>query len=59
MSLLHHSEPADPDLLEWMIHTLRWLLGGDPRLVGGVIFAIIVSIPMGILIGNRLFDRPD
>jgi hypothetical protein len=59
ISILHHSDPADPDLLEWILHTLRLLFGEDPRLLGGVIFAIIVSIPVGILIVNRLFARPD
>ncbi|MDP7627462.1 MAG: hypothetical protein QF530_06060 [SAR202 cluster bacterium] len=59
ISILHHSEPADPDLLAWIIHTLRWLFGGDPRLLIGAIFVIIVSIPIGILIANRFFARPD
>ena len=47
---LHHSEPTDPDLLEWLTHQVDRLLPFDPLVwvvVGGV---LLVAIPAGLLL---------
>lgn len=48
--LLHHSEPTDPDLLEWLTHQVDRFLPFDPLVwvvVGG---ALLVAIPAGLLL---------
>ena len=47
---LHHSEPTDPDLLDWLTHQVDRFLPFDPLVgvvVGGV---LLVAIPVGLLL---------
>ncbi len=47
---LHHSEPTDPDLLEWLTHQVDRFLPFDPLVwvvVGGI---LLVAIPAGLLL---------
>ena len=47
--LLHHSEPGDPVLLDWIRHIFDNLIGLSPfaSIIG--LGLIIVSIPVGIM----------
>ena len=43
----HHSEPTDPELLEWLVQGVDGVLGQGP-LVVGVIGFIAVAIPLAL-----------
>ena len=44
----HHSEPTDPELLEWLVQGVDGVLGQGPLVVVGVIGFIAVAIPLGL-----------
>lgn len=46
---LHHSEPGDPVLLDWIRHIFDNLIGLGPFASIIVLGLIIVSIPVGIM----------
>ena len=48
--LAHHSEPADPELLEWIIHQLDALLGVGPVAMVVALGLVIVAIPVSIMV---------
>ena len=48
--LAHHSEPADPELLEWIIHQLDALLGVGPIAMVVALGLVIVAIPVSIMV---------
>ena len=47
--LAHHSEPADPKLLEWIIHQVDALLGVGPVAMVVALGLVIVAIPVAIM----------
>jgi hypothetical protein len=53
--LTHHSEPADPVLMGWLIDTIRHMIGGDSTTALVVIFLVIVSIPLGVVAAYKFF----
>ena len=44
--LLHHSEPADPTLLQWIRERIDAVLGLGPAPIVLVLGALIVAFPM-------------
>lgn len=46
----HHSEPADSELLEWLVHTLDSILGQGPLVMVVVIGVIVIAIPLAIAV---------
>ena len=56
-SLLHHSEPADPDLIDWILEWFDLLIGGNSLIVIILIGALIFLIPISVLVFYRLFDN--
>jgi hypothetical protein len=48
--LAHHSEPADPVLLEWIIHQVDALLGVGPVAMVVALGLIIVAIPVAVMV---------
>ncbi len=44
----HHSEPTDPELLEWLARGVDGVLGQGPLVVVGVIGFIAVAIPLAL-----------
>lgn len=53
--LSHHSEPGDPELMSWLIDTVKHLVGGDSTLALLVIFILILTVPLGIVAAYKLF----
>ena len=55
---LHHSEPADPDLINWLLDSFENSVGlsSNVLLLGLLIF--IVLIPVFILVLYKSFSRP-
>ena len=47
--LAHHSEPADPELLEWIIHQIDALVGVGPVAMVVALGLVIVAIPVAIM----------
>lgn len=45
----HHSEPADPDLLNWIKHFLDSFFGFGPWIVVLLLGALIVAMPLGVM----------
>ncbi len=45
----HHSEPADPELLEWIIHQVDALLGVGPIAMVVALGLVIVAIPVAVM----------
>jgi hypothetical protein len=45
----HHSEPADPELLEWIIHQVDALLGVGPVAMVVALGLVIVAIPVAVM----------
>lgn len=45
----HHTEPADPDLLEWIKDFLAHVVDLGPWTVVAVLAGLIVLIPIGIM----------
>lgn len=55
--LAHHSEPGDPELLEWIRHQIDGVLGMGPVHIAVLFGSLILVIPVGIgvvFILNRL-----
>ena len=44
----HHSEPTDPELLEWLVQGVDGVLGHGPLVVVGVIGFIAVAVPLAL-----------
>lgn len=44
--LLHHSEPADPTLLQWIRERIDAVLGLGPASIVLILGALIVAFPM-------------
>lgn len=53
--LTHHSEPGDPDLMGWLIDTIKHMIGGDSTTALVVLFLVIISIPIGVVVAYKLF----
>ena len=53
--LSHHSEPGDPELMSWLIDTVKHLVGGDSTLALLVLFLLILTVPVGIVAAYKLF----
>ena len=45
----HHSEPADPDLLEWIKEFIDQLFQLGPWTIVAILALIILLIPVGII----------
>ncbi len=43
--LAHHSEPTDPELLNWLVHTIDSIVGVGPVLMLAAIGVVVVAIP--------------
>ena len=48
--LAHHSEPVDPELLEWIIHQIDALVGVGPVAMVVALGLVIVAIPLAIMV---------
>ena len=48
--LAHHSEPGDPDLLEWIRHQIDAIVGLGPLYIVVFLGIVIVAIPVGIAV---------
>ena len=48
--LAHHSEPGDPELLEWLVHQLDAMLGVGPVAMVVALGLVIVAIPVAIMV---------
>ena len=46
--LLHHSEPVDPTLLQWIQGVIEHIFGTGPAPVVSVIGVLIVVVPLGL-----------
>jgi hypothetical protein len=46
--LAHHSEPGDPDLLEWIRHQIDAVLCLGPLYIVVLLGIVILAIPLGI-----------
>ena len=46
--LAHHTEPADPELLRWLTHTIDSILGLGPLPVVLAIAIVIAAFPLGL-----------
>ncbi len=44
----HHSEPTDPELLEWLVQGVDGVLGQGPLVVAGVIGFIALAVPLAL-----------
>ena len=49
-TLLHHSEPIDPDLWEWLSAKIDHVLGVSPGVIVFVLGALIVLFPIVIMV---------
>ena len=60
--LAHHSEAADPELIEWIRHQIDALFGLGPATIVIVLGLVIVAIPMAIVgfyfVQRARQDRP-
>jgi hypothetical protein len=48
--LAHHSEPGDPDLLEWIRHQIDTMLGLGPLYIVVLLGIVVLAIPLGITV---------
>ncbi len=56
---LHHSEPADPDLINWLLDSLDNLVELSSNVLLLVIFGFIILIPIFILLFYKFLSaRP-
>ena len=46
--LLHHSEPADPTLLQWIRERIDAVLGVGPASIVLILGALIVAFPIAL-----------
>ncbi len=46
----HHSEPTDPELLEWLVHAVDLVLGQGPLVMIVVIGIVVIAIPLAIAV---------
>lgn len=54
----HHSEPTDPELLEWLVQGVDGVLGQGPLVVGAIGFiAVAVPLALAALAVRRLRGR--
>ena len=57
--ILHHSEPADPDLINWLLDSFENLIGLSSNVLLWIIFVFIVLVPIFIFLFYRIFSpRP-
>lgn len=46
----HHSEPTDPELLEWLTHTVDLVVGQGPVVMAVLIGLVVIAIPLAIAV---------
>ena len=46
----HHSEPTDPELLEWLVHAVDLVLGQGPVVMVALIGVVVLLIPLAIAV---------
>ena len=46
----HHSEPADPVLMDWITHQIDAIVGLGPAAILMALGFLIVAIPLGIMV---------
>ena len=46
----HHSEPTDPELLEWLVHAVDLVLGQGPVVMVVLIGVVVLLIPLAIAV---------
>ena len=46
----HHSEPTDPELLEWLVHTVDLVLGQGPVVMVVLIGVVVLLVPLAIAV---------
>ena len=46
----HHSEPGDPELLEWIQHQIDALSGLEPLAIVVLLGIVVLAIPAGIAV---------
>ncbi|MDA0677003.1 MAG: hypothetical protein O2788_03235 [Chloroflexi bacterium] len=60
--LAHHTEPVDPQLVDWLRHKIDDVLGLDSTFMVFALGAVIVLFPLGLLalvwIQRRKASRP-
>ena len=54
---LHHGEPGDPDLFEWIMHRLDALISLEPAAIVAVLGLVVVIIPAAILVAYAIYRR--
>lgn len=55
----HHSEPTDPELLEWLTHTVDLVVGQGPVVMVVLIGLVVIAIPLAIaVLALRRRGRP-
>ena len=48
--LAHHSEPSDPELLRWIIHTIDSILGWGPAAFVVPIAVLLLAFPAALAV---------
>ena len=54
---LHHGEPGDPDLFEWIMQRLDALISLEPAVIIAVLGLVVVMIPAAILVVYAIYRR--
>ena len=57
----HHTEPSDPELVEWLVHRIDAILGVGPIVMVVAIGLVVIAIPavIALLARRRLSPPPD
>ena len=46
--LAHHSEPTDPELVTWLVHTIDSIVGFGPVVMLAAIGVVVIAIPAAL-----------
>jgi len=55
VSILHHSEPVDPELMTWVINMLKQIFHLSPWHFAIAVGVVIIAVPVGLILLRHIF----
>ena len=59
VSILHHSEPVDPELMTWVLNMFKQIFNLSPWHFAIIVAFVVLAIPIGLFLSKHIFGYTD
>ena len=59
VSILHHSEPVDPELMTWVINMFKQIFNLSPWHFAIIVGFVLLAVPVGLFLSRYIFGYTD